>query len=195
MLVWRILIFYICLAETLSYLLHISKAKQTQINRGTCFLSAKGRDRERRKRTSTFRSSEAVESEIVFNSDDQKEKKDIFSRLDRAAKLLYRFSRPHTIKVKYYFDMYIWDLMMITYNQGTILASTMGVSRALMENPGKISLQLVPRALIGLFALLCGNAYIVGINQIYDVKVDEVGKIYCTIRLLEGAHHERIFLS
>lgn len=69
--------------------------------------------------------------------------------------IMYKFSRPHTIK-------------------GTILASFMGVIRALLENKQSISLSLVPRALIGLFALLCGNAYIVGINQIYDVKIDEV---------------------
>ena len=37
---------------------------------------------------------------------------------------------------------------------------------------------LVARAVIGLFALLCGNAYIVGINQIYDVKIDEINKFF-----------------
>ena len=52
----------------------------------------------------------------------------------------------------------------------------MGVTRALIENPTKISWNLLPRALIGLIALLCGNAYIVGINQIYDVKIDEINK-------------------
>jgi len=50
----------------------------------------------------------------------------------------------------------------------------MAVIRAIIENPTKLSLKLVPRALTGLVALLCGNAYIVGINQIYDVKIDEV---------------------
>ncbi len=53
----------------------------------------------------------------------------------------------------------------------------MGVIRALLENPSKLSLELVPKALVGLGALLCGNAYIVGINQIYDVKIDEVNNI------------------
>lgn len=47
-----------------------------------------------------------------------------------------------------------------------------------MENPTKISLQLVPKALIGLTALLCGNAYIVGLNQIYDVEIDRINKPY-----------------
>lgn len=50
----------------------------------------------------------------------------------------------------------------------------MGVTRALIENPHKFNSALLPRAFLGLFALLCGNAYIVGINQIYDVKIDEV---------------------
>lgn len=77
----------------------------------------------------------------------------------RGIKILQKFSRPHTIK-------------------GTILASTMGVSRALIENPGSISLRLVPKAIIGLVALICGNAYIVGLNQIYDVKIDEVYYIH-----------------
>lgn len=76
-------------------------------------------------------------------------------KIESSLKLVYKFSRPHTIK-------------------GTMLASFMGVTRALLENPNKFNSALVPRALIGLFALLCGNAYIVGINQIYDVKIDEV---------------------
>ena len=39
------------------------------------------------------------------------------------------------------------------------------VIRALSENPALIDFGLVPRALLGLLALLCGNGYIVGINQ------------------------------
>ena len=61
--------------------------------------------------------------------------------------------------------------------QGTILASVMSVSRALLENPTKISSKLITKAVVGLAALLCGNAYIVGINQIYDVQIDKV--IFC----------------
>lgn len=51
----------------------------------------------------------------------------------------------------------------------------MAVTRALAENRHKFSTTLVPKAVLGLFALLCGNSYIVGINQIYDVEIDEVG--------------------
>ncbi len=50
----------------------------------------------------------------------------------------------------------------------------MGVVRALLENPQKLSTSLISRAVLGLTALLCGNAFIVGINQIYDVQIDEV---------------------
>ncbi|CAM9191287.1 unnamed protein product [Ectocarpus sp. 4 AP-2014] len=67
---------------------------------------------------------------------------------------VYRFTRPHTIK-------------------GTILASVTGVARALIESPNAISLDLVPKAVLGLLSLLLGNAFIVGINQIYDVDIDK----------------------
>lgn len=77
-------------------------------------------------------------------------------------KILYKFSRPHTIK-------------------GTILASFMGVSRALIENRQTISWSLIPKAVVGLIALLAGNAYIVGLNQIYDVKIDEINKPFLPI--------------
>lgn len=40
---------------------------------------------------------------------------------------------------------------------------------------------LAPRALLGLVALLCGNGFIVGINQIYDVDIDQVNKPYLPI--------------
>ena len=71
----------------------------------------------------------------------------------------YKFVRPHTVR-------------------GTILASITGVVRAISEQPiGFKALwqwALVPRAMAGMLALLCGNAYIVGINQIYDVDIDKV---------------------
>lgn len=74
----------------------------------------------------------------------------------------YKFTRPHTIR-------------------GTILASFAGVTRALFEHPSAISLRLVPQALVGLLSLLLGNAYIVGINQIYDVDVDKINKPFLPI--------------
>lgn len=93
-----------------------------------------------------------VEDTTVIQIDGQQSP---LKKIESSLKLVYKFCRPHTIK-------------------GTMLASFMGVTRALLENPNKFNTALVPRAVIGLFALLCGNAYIVGINQIYDVKIDEV---------------------
>lgn len=53
--------------------------------------------------------------------------------------------------------------------------------RVLMENPGCIDWALLPKALLGLVALLCGNGYIVGINQIYDVDIDVVNKPFLPV--------------
>lgn len=47
------------------------------------------------------------------------------------------------------------------------------VTRALIENPNLIRWSLFLKAFSGLLALICGNGYIVGINQIYDVGIDK----------------------
>jgi homogentisate solanesyltransferase len=39
----------------------------------------------------------------------------------------------------------------------------------------------MPRALLGVLALLLGNLFIVGINQIYDVGIDKVNKPFLPI--------------
>lgn len=74
----------------------------------------------------------------------------------------WRFLRPHTIR-------------------GTALGSIALVARALIENPELINWMLVYKALYGLVALICGNGYIVGINQIYDIAIDKVNKPYLPI--------------
>ncbi|CAN8269432.1 unnamed protein product [Cochlearia groenlandica] len=74
----------------------------------------------------------------------------------------WRFLRPHTIR-------------------GTALGSTALVARALIENTRLIKWSLVLKALSGLLALICGNGYIVGINQIYDIGIDKVNKPYLPI--------------
>merc|ERR1719238_826533 len=81
-----------------------------------------------------------------------------------AADAVYRFSRPHTIR-------------------GTLLACFTGVGRALIEAPEYLPLllPLLPRALLGVLALLLGNLFIVGINQIYDVEIDEVNKPFLPV--------------
>ena len=55
------------------------------------------------------------------------------------------------------------------------------VCRAVLEHPECIDWALLPRALLGLVALLCGNGYIVGINQIYDVDIDVVNKPFLPV--------------
>ncbi|KAI3688082.1 hypothetical protein L1987_81789 [Smallanthus sonchifolius] len=74
----------------------------------------------------------------------------------------WRFLRPHTIR-------------------GTALGSVSLVTRALLENPNLIQWSLLFKAFSGLTALICGNGYIVGINQIYDIGIDKVNKPYLPI--------------
>ncbi|XP_048426416.1 homogentisate solanesyltransferase, chloroplastic-like [Pyrus x bretschneideri] len=74
----------------------------------------------------------------------------------------WRFMRPHTV-------------------HGTVLGSIALVARALIENSNLIKWSLLFKAFSGLFALLCGNSYRVGINQIYDIKIDKVNKPYLPI--------------
>ena len=77
---------------------------------------------------------------------------------------MVKFTRPHTIR-------------------GTILASIAGTTRALLDSPN-VPLNwaiLLPRAYVGMIALLLGNAFIVGINQIYDVEIDEINKPFLPI--------------
>lgn len=79
---------------------------------------------------------------------------------------LYKFTRPHTIR-------------------GTVLASIAGTIRALIDTPGAISNAnwgvLLPRAIIGMVALLLGNAFIVGINQIFDEDIDKMNKPFLPV--------------
>ena len=72
---------------------------------------------------------------------------------------VWKFVRPHTIR-------------------GTLLGTTAIVTRQLLQNPELFNQALVPKALMGLLALLLGNGYIVGINQVYDVEIDKVNKPY-----------------
>lgn len=74
----------------------------------------------------------------------------------------WKFLRPHTIR-------------------GTLLGTTALVARALSDNPSAVDWSLLPRALLGLLALLCGNGYIVGINQIYDEDGDKINKPYLPV--------------
>ena len=79
---------------------------------------------------------------------------------------LYKFTRPHTIR-------------------GTILGSIAGTVRALVDTPGAVANAnwptMLPRAFIGMLALLLGNAFIVGINQIYDESIDKLNKPFLPV--------------
>lgn len=66
-------------------------------------------------------------------------------------------------------------------HRGTILGTSAVVSKVLLTNSHAIDWALLPRALMGLLALLCGNGYIVGINQIYDVDIDAVNKPFLPV--------------
>jgi homogentisate solanesyltransferase len=87
---------------------------------------------------------------------------DVTAKANTLAGAIWKFVRPHTIR-------------------GTILGTTAIVTRCLLANPELFNLALVPRALLGLVALLCGNGYIVGINQIYDVDIDKVNKPFLPV--------------
>ncbi|XP_010519997.1 PREDICTED: homogentisate solanesyltransferase, chloroplastic [Tarenaya hassleriana] len=86
----------------------------------------------------------------------------VLNRIARFQDACWRFLRPHTIR-------------------GTALGSAALVGRALIENTHLIKWSLVFKALSGLLALICGNGYIVGINQIYDIGIDKVNKPYLPI--------------
>lgn len=54
---------------------------------------------------------------------------------------------------------------------------------------------LLPRAALGVLALLCGNGFIVGINQIYDVDVDTVNKPFLPVAAGKRAQSESPLLN
>ena len=87
---------------------------------------------------------------------------DATGKADSLAGAVWKFVRPHTIR-------------------GTILGTTAIVTKCLLNNPELFNASLVPRAALGLVALLCGNGYIVGINQIYDVDIDKVNKPFLPV--------------
>eukprot|EP01095_Lingulamoeba_sp_RSL-Kostka_P007997 TRINITY_DN2617_c0_g1_i1.p1 TRINITY_DN2617_c0_g1~~TRINITY_DN2617_c0_g1_i1.p1 ORF type:complete len:332 (-),score=104.65 TRINITY_DN2617_c0_g1_i1:110-1105(-) len=79
----------------------------------------------------------------------------------------WKFSRPHTIR-------------------GTFLAFTCGMIRAFWDHPDSFQNvfhdgELWIRAILGLIALFFGNVFIVGINQIYDIKIDRINKPFLPI--------------
>lgn len=77
---------------------------------------------------------------------------------------LYKFSRPHTVR-------------------GTLIASLAAVARAAQAASGlPMSWGMAAAKLGGMvLSLLCANTVCVGVNQIYDVKVDRINKPFLPI--------------
>lgn len=64
-------------------------------------------------------------------------------------------------------------IALLSFSLTLLLMASALVARALIENTHLIKWSLVLKALSGLLALICGNGYIVGINQIYDIGIDK----------------------
>lgn len=97
--------------------------------------------------------------------------------------VLYKFSRPHTVR-------------------GTVLAFATGMLRVFIDNYDVLSsggFLLDPwlwfKAFLGLLSLLLGNIYIVGINQVFDVKIDRINKPFLPIASGELSLHTAAILS
>ena len=108
----------------------------------------------------------AVEGDFDPNAIENSKKAIESGSVSAKLNALYKFTRPHTIR-------------------GTILASIAGTTRALIDTPGAIANAnwniLLPRAIIGMIALLLGNAFIVGINQIFDKDIDVLNKPFLPV--------------
>ncbi|MGB5713481.1 MAG: UbiA family prenyltransferase, partial [Waterburya sp.] len=72
-------------------------------------------------------------------------------------KSFWQFSRPHTII-------------------GTSLSVLALYSISLATTGSNITLVNLEQMLAVWFACLCGNVYIVGLNQLYDIEIDRINK-------------------
>ena len=118
----------------------------------------------RKERSTTLR--RAVEGDFDPDALSRAREEAASGSIKARLRALYKFTRPHTIR-------------------GTILASICGTIRALIDTPGAIANArwgyMLPRAFIGMIALLLGNAFIVGINQIYDEGIDKLNKPFLPV--------------
>lgn len=111
----------------------------------------------------------------------------VLDRISRFQNACWRFLRPHTIRgtalgstlvygciLIYWKGLYsIYSLVSFLIECWLFFNGSALVARALIENTHLIKWSLVLKALSGLLALICGNGYIVGINQIYDIGIDK----------------------
>jgi homogentisate solanesyltransferase len=128
----------------------------TEESRGRDFLEAVRRENCTRK-PALSRNVKASAAEGTFSPEPS-----LTEKIVAFKQAFWKFLRPHTIR-------------------GTILGSVAVTAKALLENPALIDWMLLPKALLGVLALLCGNGYIVGINQIYDVDIDAVNKPFLPV--------------
>ncbi|KAK4531034.1 hypothetical protein CCYA_CCYA06G1891 [Cyanidiococcus yangmingshanensis] len=107
----------------------------------------------------------------------------------RRLRALYAFTRPHTVRGTFIAALTGCIRAIIDSKEEILARSKQNVSlQTLHSLPWSTTLAtasgvlasldwtLLPRALWGITALVLGNAFIVGINQIYDRDVDRVNK-------------------
>ena len=107
---------------------------------------------------------------------------------------LYKFTRPHTIRgtilasicgtIRALRDTPYWYTASTTATTTAMGATTATATAAAVVTTGSILhliRNMLPRAMIGMLALLFGNAFIVGINQIYDQSIDQMNKPFLPI--------------
>ena len=106
----------------------------------------------------------------------------VLDRISRFQNACWRFLRPHTIRGTALGSTLVYVCILILLKNALYFIliecwiffdDSALVARALIENTHLIKWSLVLKALSGLLALICGNGYIVGINQIYDIGIDK----------------------
>lgn len=96
------------------------------------------------------------------------------SRFDVSYYFLFMLFHLNNWFVHTYFSTVTDPLFIICFVDSALVA------RALIENTNLIKWSLLLKAFSGLFALICGNGYIVGINQIYDIGIDKYAPLLIT---------------
>ena len=86
---------------------------------------------------------------------------------------LWQFSRPHTIIGT---TLSVIALYLITIAPLAPTAVAVGVSGAIATNNIPFSINHLQLIIGAWLACICGNIYIVGLNQLYDIEIDRVNK-------------------
>jgi homogentisate phytyltransferase/homogentisate geranylgeranyltransferase len=91
----------------------------------------------------------------------------------------WKFSRPHTIIGTSLSVLGLYLIVMANGNQWTVVNSSL---------PNSIINTFLPT----LLACLCGNIYIVGLNQIEDVPIDRINKPHLPLASKEFSHRQAV---